>query len=161
MIDYTYSQFVKDIRQIAYWVQSWEEVTTPGMKWQPNNIISITRGGLVPGVHLSHILNIRNTPVTWQTRDGAIRESIPYTSDYDQILIVDDINDTGMTFRQILDDVKSRGMDPERMRQNIKVVSLWNRYTSQFRVDFTTNKIDTDDWINFPWEQKIDESPRL
>lgn len=158
MIDYTHSQFVRDIYQIAHWVQSWEEVTTPAYRWQPHTIVSITRGGLVPGVYLSHRLNLINKPVTWQTRDGAIKESIEL-SNHDQILIVDDINDSGTTFRQILDDVRSKGIDPTLMRQNIKTVSLWTRYNSKFSVDFTTNNVDTDDWINFPWEKKIDESP--
>ena len=149
MIQYEYPKFQTDVRQLATWVQTWDEVSTPSLKWDPTVIISIARGGLVPGVYLSHMLNIRNQPVVWQTRDGNINETI-YT-DATNILVVDDINDSGITFSDVVDNiVENNDVD----QTKIKTVSLWTRYSSNFRVDHTVNTIDNDDWIVFPWEQE-------
>ena len=95
------------------------------------------------------MLNIRNQPVVWQTRDGNINETI-YT-DATNILVVDDINDSGITFSDVVDNiVENNDVD----QTKIKTVSLWTRYSSNFRVDHTVNTIDNDDWIVFPWEQE-------
>ena len=149
MIQYEYPKFQTDVRQLATWVQTWDEVSTPSLKWDPTVIISIARGGLVPGVYLSHMLGIRNKPVVWQTRDGKINETI--NIDSKEILIIDDINDSGVTFDDVVDNiVENNDVD----QTKIKTVSLWTRYSSNFRVDHTVNTIDNDDWIVFPWEQE-------
>ena len=67
MIQYEYPKFQTDVRQLATWVQTWDEVSTPSLKWDPTVIISIARGGLVPGVYLSHMLNIRTVSYTHLT----------------------------------------------------------------------------------------------
>ena len=149
MIRYSYENFYTDIRQIATWVETWDEVSTPSLQWDPNLIISIARGGLVPGVYLSHMIGVRNKPVIWQTRDGKINETI--NIDSSEILIVDDINDSGVTFDEVVDNIMAHN---DIKRDKIKTVSLWTRHSSKFKVDFTTNNVDTDDWIVFPWEQE-------
>ncbi len=149
MIRYDYENFYTDIRQIALWVETWDEVSTPSLQWDPHLIISIARGGLVPGVYLSHMLGVRNKPVVWQTRDGKINETI--NIDASEILIIDDINDSGVTFDGVVDDIMAHN---DIKRDKIKTVSLWTRHSSKFKVDFTTNNVDTDDWIVFPWEQE-------
>ena len=149
MIRYSYENFYTDIRQIATWVETWDEVSTPSLKWDPNLIVSIARGGLVPGVYLSHMIGGRNKPVSWQTRDGKINETI--NIDSSEILIVDDINDSGVTFDEVVDNIMAHN---DIKRGKIKTVSLWTRHSSKFKVDFTTNNVDTDDWIVFPWEQE-------
>ena len=149
MIQYSYDKFYNDIRQIATWVQTWDEVSTPSMQWDPTVIISIARGGLVPGVYLSHMLGIRNKPVVWQTRDGKINETI--NTDSKEILIVDDINDSGVTFDGVVDNILANN---DIKRGKIKTVCLWTRYSSKFKVDHTVNTVDNDDWIVFPWEQE-------
>ena len=148
MIRYSYEKFYTDIRQIATWVETWDEVSTPSLQWDPHLIISIARGGLVPGVYLSHMLGVRNKPVVWQTRDGKINETI--NIDSSEILIIDDINDTGVTFDGVVDDIMDHN---DIKRGKIKTVSLWTRHSSKFKVDFTTNNIDNDEWVVFPWEQ--------
>ena len=156
MINYTYKQFSNDVEKLSQTIACMEEVSTPHLKWQPNTVVSIARGGLVPGVYLSHSLNIKNVPIVWQTRDGCTKEPIPDTllSKGCQLLIVDDINDSGETFHQIMDDIKRRYQHGEaELKQNIKTATLWSRSVSNFHVDFTIRKIDTDEWIIFPWEK--------
>ena len=95
------------------------------------------------------MLGVRNKPVVWQTRDGKINETI--NIDASEILIIDDINDSGVTFDGVVDDIMAHN---DIKRDKIKTVSLWTRHSSKFKVDFTTNNVDTDDWIVFPWEQE-------
>jgi len=156
-IGYKYEQYLKDINTMAVWVQTWEEVQSEYIRWSPSTIISIARGGLIPGVHLSHLLGIKNMPIVWQTRDGNIRESPPLISDNHQILIVDDINDSGETFTQIMNDIRTNNhhLDADKIKRNVKTMSIFTRTSSTFRVDFSPNTLDNDFWIYFPWEKKL------
>ena len=157
MIDYSHEQYLKDIHTMAVWVQTWEEVQSEYIRWCPQTIVSIARCGLIPGVYLSHLLGIRNIPILWQIRDGTAKESPPLISDNHQILIVDDINDSGETFTQIMRDIKKNNvhLDDAKIRRNVKTMSIFTRYSSKFRVDFSPNKLDNDSWINFPWEKTL------
>jgi hypoxanthine phosphoribosyltransferase len=61
-------------------------------------------------------------------------------------LIVDDINDSGTTFKVVSDIFKNR-------RLTFSTAALINKKSSSFAVDFYGEKLDNDDWINFPWEK--------
>ena len=157
MIDYSHEQYIKDIHTMAVWVQTWEEVQSDYIRWCPQTVVSIARGGLIPGVYLSHLLGLRNIPIIWQTRDGSMKESPPLISDNHQIILVDDINDSGDTFTQIMQDIRKNNvhLDDAKIKRNVKTMSIFTRTSSSFRVDFSPNKLDNDNWINFPWEKKL------
>ena len=40
-----------------------------------DKVVGISRGGLIPGVMLSHRLNAGFEPLEWQTRDGEVQNS--------------------------------------------------------------------------------------
>ena len=161
MIRYSYENFYTDIRQIATWVETWDEVSTPSLQWDPNLIISIARGGLVPGVYLSHMIGVRNKPVIWQTRDGKINETI--NIDSSEILIVDDINDTGDTLAWIKQDwdnsgkVFTDGKSEINWEANVRFAVLTENEPSKFGdVDYVSkfiNKNEDPQWIVYPWEE--------
>lgn len=81
---------------------------------------------------------------------------------YKEILIVDDINDTGATFNWIMADWQSSCFpkDPawdEVWNNNVKFAVLVDNLASQCQVkmDFTgkeINKAENDVWVDFPWE---------
>lgn len=142
-------------------MQAYEEVTSENLKWQPDYIVAIARGGLVPGAYLSHMIDKPMKCITWQLRDGRIRESLPWHAlePSSQILIIDDINDSGNTFTEILQDIREKNrVSADKLKQNVKTAALWERSSSKFRVDFSMNTIDTEDWIIFPWEQEPKEN---
>ena len=154
MIEYKQETFNEDVRTMAAWVFAWEEVTTPHLRWQPSLIIGIARGGLIPAVHLSHMLSVRMQCIRWQLRDGDRQDPV-LVKNNTQVLIVDDINDSGETFCGVIDSIRNNSEISEKaLEQNIKTVSLFSRKSSKFSVDYSPNKVDTNDWINFPWEQK-------
>ena len=99
---------------------NWDAITSMTMKiasqvrksnWQPDYIVGLTRGGLMPAVLLSHELGIPCETLKVALRDGEIQESKTWMAEdaYDgkKILIVDDINDTGNTLLWIQEDWRS------------------------------------------------------
>ena len=154
MIGYSIDGFYKDIRWIATSVQVYaDEVKSELLRWDPDVIIAIARGGCVPGVYLSHLLNKPLEIVTWQTRDGAKKQSLDFMSKDKQALIVDDINDSGLTFNEILDNISElTNLNQTKLSRNVKTAALWQRDSSKFSVDICPNKTDREDWIIFPWE---------
>ena len=81
---------------------------------------------------------------------------------YKEILIVDDINDTGATFNWIMEDWKS-GCFPEDpswdevWNNNVKFAAVVDNLSSKCKVkmDFVgkeINKAENDVWVDFPWE---------
>ena len=98
----------------------------------PDVVVGISRGGLIPGVMISHKLEIPFKPVHASTRDFPHWENyLPKPKD-EKILIVDDICDSGETFVRL------------------------SEYIRDFIRDLAKDTADV--WIDFPheswWEEK-------
>jgi hypoxanthine phosphoribosyltransferase len=117
-------------------------------------IVGISRGGLVPAVMLSHRLNLPLVPITWSTRDFTKQEhNLSVAQDLwagKNILLVDDINDSGKTFLDLVEDWKYTNESKGRL---IKV-SVLQRYTTTYPSDYFGKLIESDNWVLFPWELK-------
>jgi len=95
---------------------------------QITDIYGLQRGGLIPTVMLSHKLGI---PMTIN--------SISKTT-----LIVDDICDSGETFRELF-----------KIYPKSKFACLhFKPHTSHFNPDFSANKFFSDYWLVYPWERE-------
>lgn len=110
---------------------------------QVQQIVALGRGGFVPGAHLSNLLDVPLVPLMWQTRDGEIQEKI--TTDLNT-LIVDDINDSGKTLRQVIDYNTWNGS----LWTAVLVNKTWSSFTN---VDYIGMTSDNSNWISFPWER--------
>ena len=116
-----------------------------GDDYRVRQIVALGRGGFVPGVQLSHMLNIPLVPLMWQTRDGQSAEK--YVTDK-YSLIIDDINDSGRT----LVEVTSQNTWVE----GYCTAVLINKPSSQYKeVDFYSEIGEDNVWYEFPWETKI------
>jgi len=117
----------------------------------------VARGGAVPAVILSHILNIPCEIFTWQTRDGGVKEyrydiiDDAITGENRNVLLIDDINDTGLTFNQIIENWKYN--NPQLIDKHVRTACLIERVNSDFNVDFSGVREDSEHWIVFPWER--------
>ena len=119
-------------------------------KWKPDLIISVNRGGCVPGIYLSHLIDINHEVLTLsknkKTNNSSYIKSI--MEKHKTILVLDDINDTGKTMKEI-SEIYSKFL------HKLKFAVLIDNKSSQFKVDFSSYKIDKtvdNSWIVFPWE---------
>ena len=149
-------------------------------KWRPDYIVGLTRGGLIPAVYLSHWLDIPMWTLKVSLRDHADTEMNAWMSEdafgYVQgngtktdpalrknILIVDDINDTGATLDWIIQDWQGINLpnDPAWAdgiwNGNVRFAVLFDNLASKFsrKIDYSAveiNKAEEDVWIVYPWE---------
>ena len=136
--------------------------------WRPDYVVGLTRGGLVPANLISQYLEIPMETLKVSLRDDSISpESNLWMAEdaYDgkNILIVDDINDSGATLNWIKQDWMS-GFLPEHERWNgvwggnVRIATLVDNEASasELTVSYSAvglNKADEDVWICFPWEE--------
>lgn len=126
-------------------------------EWRPDYIVGITRGGNVPATILSNMTGIRCEAVKVALRDGEsgkTGDSIAWMAEDAKmgknILVVDDINDTGATFKWLSEDWGLNGGD------NVRFATLTENLSSDFDgVDYycdEVNKAEEDVWLVYPWE---------
>lgn len=145
-------------------------------EFKPEYIAAVTRGGLVAGVMLSHYLGIPLKTLSpdesnlWMAEDayGYVPKddrTPDNLGDHDEffaknILIIDDINDTGKTFKDIVDDWQG-GCVPKSSHWNdvwhgnVKFAVLIHNEASEFDSDYVgkrINKVENPEWCVFPWE---------
>lgn len=140
------------------------DIVVSGFK--PDYVVGITRGGLVPAVMISQFLNIPCQTLKVQLRDGNECESNLWMAEEafseKNILIVDDINDSGATLNWIMEDWQS-GCLPDHIHweevwnNNVKFAVLFDNLASSCKVkmDYVgeeVNKAERDIWIDFPYE---------
>ena len=154
-------------------------------KWCPDYIVGITRGGNVPATILSNMLGVRGEALKVSLRDatgesesncwmaddafGIVDEAQKdlFKSRWDvgrrkNILIVDDINDTGATFDWIKQDWQLSCLPDEGSWQtvwhnNVRFATITDNLSSNFNgtVDYSVhevNKAEQDVWLVYPWE---------
>lgn len=126
-------------------------------------IIAPSRGGLVPGVILSHLSGKRLIPIVWSTRDhvnddlNRDKSNFIYRIAYDiyngsKVVLIDDINDTGETFKQLIPILQIRLQINPSDEGKLILTSLYQRYSTKHKSDYHAVTIHSDAWIVFPWE---------
>ena len=140
--------------------------------WQPDYVVGVTRGGLLAATMISHYFKIPMHTLKVALRDHADTESNLWMSEEaygygdevipKNILIVDDINDSGATLNWIMKDWQSTCLPlSERWNhvwnQNVKFAVIADNLASDCDVKmdyvgFEINKAEEDVWIDFPYE---------
>ena len=129
--------------------------------WRPDYIVGITRGGLTPSVMLSQFTGIKMHTLDVRLRDGDEKESNLWMADDAQagknILVLDDINDTGATFNWIMEDWDVSHDYPDDAT-NVRFAVLMDNIASDCKVNMSyigteINKAEDPSWIVFPWEE--------
>ena len=134
--------------------------------WQPDYVVGLTRGGLAPGNLVSQYLGVPMETLKVSLRDDGQCESNCWMSEdaYQgkNILIVDDINDSGATMNWIRQDWQGSSCpNDSRWAQiwgdNVRIAVLVDNESSDCELPISysaieVNKIENPQWIIFPWE---------
>jgi len=113
------------------------------------SIIGLSRGGLVPSVIISNMLNIRKVySIGLMSYEGEEKKDlqlyqIPVLEGLQKILLIDDISDSGDSFNQIKDMLPGK---------EIRTASLFVKDQTKHIPDAYGKKVARDTWVVFPWE---------
>ena len=119
--------------------------------FDPVVIVGLSRGGLTPGVMLSHWFKKPFKSVASALRDFPEWEDyLPRPTDK-RVLIVYDICDSGETFHKMRGHItkKANGVD-------VRFATLWWNNECNFEPTYYVREIakdSTNTWVHFPWEQ--------
>jgi len=122
-------------------------------KFDPNVIVGLSRGGLTPGVMMSHWMNKPFKPIKTALRDFPEWEDyLPRKTD-ERVLILDDVCDSGVTFTRIREHIQKNAL--KEINCDVRFAVLWWNNEIEFEPDYYVNEIakdSTNTWIHFPWE---------
>lgn len=128
-------------------------------KYVPDVIVAPLRGGADMGLKFSHYFNCPLETVMWQTRDGEARdttalEKILCQYNKSNILIVDDICDTGKTLEE-MEAVIDNWCFNNAFWGDIEQAVILHKDTSDYVPTWCARTIYSDEehtWFVFPWE---------
>ena len=144
--NYYYDEYYYDVATL---VQRYKKIANP-------HIVSIYRGSLPLGVHLSNILNCPLSIIKYQSRDGEDSQAewlLNLTADesvrptprfFPHLIVVDDIYDTGKTFRAVKD------LPEFQDNPDYTLVALYGNKNDD-GVVYLHEQLYR--WIVFPWER--------
>jgi xanthine phosphoribosyltransferase len=95
-------------------------------------IVAVSRGGLVPAAIIAYALKME----IWE----AVQIPPKMSSNSNELLIVDDISDTGKTFATL-----------RRSMPNAVYVSAYVKPQGKPLCDFWAKEVAQDNWVVFPW----------
>ena len=135
---YTFQNY-KDGINILY-----QQIINAGFKY--DYIVGLSRGGLIPGVALSHKLDIPFIPVKWSTTEKKGNLEVFDLADNPRVnlLVVDDILDSGVTMKTFLD--YHGKMDVAVLIYNVEQEVVPNYFVKSIHRSSFPN------WIDFWWE---------
>tara|TARA_B100001057_G_scaffold2770_1_gene2566 strand:- start:458 stop:979 length:522 start_codon:yes stop_codon:yes gene_type:complete len=133
-------------------------------EFKPTVLVGIMRGAAPIIDILSRIFKLPTAYIVIQSYSGKGLEdkqgdlifardisSIAEQKDFEKVLLVDDLSDTGLTLNKSIDWLKK--YDPvKNYIKDIKTACLWKKKSSKFNPDFCPIKLDNDPWIVQPTE---------
>ena len=132
--------------------------------YKPTVLVGIMRGAAPILDILSRVLRLPIAYIVIQSYSGEGMEdkqgklmfareisSLAENKDFDRVLLVDDLSDTGLTLNKSIEWLKK--YEPTKNYINeVKTACLWKKKSSVFEPDFCPVKLDSDPWIVQPTE---------
>jgi hypoxanthine phosphoribosyltransferase len=132
--------------------------------YKPTVLIGIMRGAAPIIDILSRIMKLPIAYIVIQSYSGKGMEdkqgelmfareisSLASNIDYNRVLLIDDLSDTGLTLNKSIEWLKNYGPTKDHIKE-IKTACLWKKKSSTFEPDFCPVKLDSDPWIVQPTE---------
>lgn len=122
--------------------------------YQPDIIVAIARGGLVPARYLCDYLDIMMlTSIKIEhylagsnrQQEAIIRYPLCVPIENQRVLLVDDVNDSGDTLEVAMQHL--RGFNPREIRSAV----MHHKLGTQFHVDYPARTIIKWRWLVYPW----------
>ena len=120
-------------------------------------VIGIGRGGLIPAVYAAYKLNV---PLTHMGIKSYDKHQQTYHAEITQhpvinhlkhskILIIDDVNDTGFTFKYVENYLTTILGIP---KTDLTFLSVYGKHKTTYKSE-VCEYVDDDCWIIFPWDE--------
>ena len=132
--------------------------------FKPTVLVGIMRGGAPIIDILSRIFKLPTAYIVIQSYSGKGMEdkqgelifareisSIASEKDFEKVLLVDDLSDTGLTLNKSIEWLKNYGPTKDFIKE-VKTACLWKKKSSKFEPDFCPIRLDSDPWIVQPTE---------
>jgi uncharacterized protein len=132
--------------------------------YTPTVLVGIMRGAAPILDILSRILKLPIAYIVIQSYSGKGMEdkqgqlvfareisSLAENKDFNKVLLVDDLSDTGLTLNKSIEWLKKYEPIKDYIKE-IKTACLWKKKSSTFNPDFCPVKLDSDPWIVQPTE---------
>lgn len=132
--------------------------------YKPTVLVGIMRGAAPIIDILSRILKLPIAYIVIQSYSGEGLEdkqgklmfareisSLANERDFDKVLLIDDLSDTGLTLNKSIEWLKNYG-PTKKFINEVKTACLWKKKSSTFEPDFCPVRLDSDPWIVQPTE---------
>ena len=132
--------------------------------YKPTVLVGIMRGAAPILDILSRILKLPIAYIVIQSYSGKGMEdkqgqlmfareisSLAKNEDFEKVLLIDDLSDTGLTLNKSIEWLKNYGPTKNFIRE-VKTACLWKKRSSTFEPDFCPVKLNSDPWIVQPTE---------
>ena len=132
--------------------------------YKPTVLVGIMRGAAPILDILSRILKLPIAYIVIQSYSGKGMEdkqgqlmfareisSLAENKDFDKVLLVDDLSDTGLTLNKSIEWLKNYEPTKDYINE-VKTACLWKKKSSTFEPDFCPVKLNSDPWIVQPTE---------
>tara|TARA_B110000114_G_scaffold123757_1_gene129629 strand:- start:115 stop:651 length:537 start_codon:yes stop_codon:yes gene_type:complete len=151
----TFEEYTKIVEKLAIEIHK---------NYKPTVLVGIMRGAAPILDILSRVLKLPIAYIVIQSYSGKGMEdkqgqlmfareisSLAENKDFNRVLLVDDLSDTGLTLNKSIEWLKK--YEPIKNYINeVKTACLWKKKSSVFEPDFCPVKLDSDPWIVQPTE---------
>jgi hypothetical protein len=151
----TFNQYLEIVEKLAIQIHK---------NYKPTVLVGIMRGAAPIIDILSRILKLPIAYIVIQSYSGKKMEnkqgelifareisSLAENKDFQRVLLIDDLSDTGLTLNKSIDWLKKYEPIKDFIKE-IKTACLWKKKSSSFEPDFCPVKLDSDPWIVQPTE---------
>jgi len=151
----SFNEYTKIVEKLAVQIHK---------NYKPTVLVGIMRGAAPIIDILSRILKLPIAYIVIQSYSGKGQEdqqgelmfareisSLAKEKDFNKVLLIDDLSDTGLTLNKSIVWLKNYGPTKKFIKE-VKTACLWKKKSSSFEPDFCPVRLDSDPWIVQPTE---------
>ena len=151
----SFNEYTKIVEKLAVQIHK---------NYKPTVLVGIMRGAAPIIDILSRILKLPIAYIVIQSYSGKGQEdqqgelmfareisSLAKEKDFNKVLLIDDLSDTGLTLNKSIEWLKNYGPTKKFIKE-VKTACLWKKKSSSFEPDFCPVRLDSDPWIVQPTE---------